>query len=147
LRKSAELEVKVLEPEAPVIMKPVGALIWTELSCWVDASFVIAKAKEIIAPATGLVGDTTTAKHLPDEVQVLADVDPAAGAASIAAPSMPTASTPENARARAKPVVRMAAPSSASTDREGHERIGSPPLPDAPVQWDVWTVLVCLRAW
>ena len=69
LRKSAELGVNLAEPGAPVMTKPAGAEIWTEPSCWVAASLVIVNAKEVVAPAAGLVGDTVTAKHLPDQVQ------------------------------------------------------------------------------
>ena len=41
--------------------KPAGAEIWTEPSCWVAASLVIVNAKEVVAPAAGLAGDTVTA--------------------------------------------------------------------------------------
>jgi hypothetical protein len=61
LRKSAEFGVSLAEPGAPVITKPAGAEIWTEPSCWVAASLVIVNAKEVVAPAAGLAGDTVTA--------------------------------------------------------------------------------------
>src|SRR5260370_5166668 len=102
LRKSAELDVKLADPGALVITKPAGAEIRTAPSCWVDASFVTANAKAALAPAVRLDGDTATAKHLPDAVQVL-EVAPAAGAASTAAPSMPAASTPHDTPATVKP--------------------------------------------
>lgn len=115
LRKSAELDVCLAAPGAPVITKPAGAEIWTEPRCWVVASLVIVNAKEVVAPAAGLAGDTVTAKHLPEEVQVLA-VDPAAGVASIAAASVLAASAPRHIRAIVKPAFRTAAtPPSAKT--------------------------------
>jgi len=109
LRKSAELDVKLADPEAPVITKPAGAEIRTEPSCWVDASFVTANAKAALAPAARPDGDTATAKHLPD-VQVLEDVAPAAGAASTAAPSRPAASIPKATDAMLTPALRTANP-------------------------------------
>jgi hypothetical protein len=71
--------------------------------------------KEVLAPAPAVVDDTVTAKHLVDDVQV--DVDPAAGAASVAAPSRPAASTQQSTRAMmvetGRAALGMAAPSSA----------------------------------
>ena len=111
-RKIAELDVKLAEaeaPEAPVITKPAGAEICTEPSIWVDASFVTVNVNATLAPATALDGDTATAKHLPDAMQVL-EVASAAGAASIAAPSMPAAITPRDTRAMMKPAFGTATP-------------------------------------
>jgi len=122
LMKSAELGVKLFAPGALVITKPAGAVIWAEPSCWVAASLVIVNAKEVVAPAAGLAGDTVTAKHLPDGGQVPAEADPAAGAASVAAARMLAASTPKDSRAIVKPACRTAAPFSAEI--EGHDRVG-----------------------
>src|SRR5262245_29645389 len=110
LRKSAELDVKVPEPEAPVITKPFGAEIGTEPSCWVGASLVMANAKAALEPAAGFAGETVTAKHLPDGRQAPADVAPAAGVASIAATSVLAASTPRETHASVNPGFRTAAP-------------------------------------
>jgi hypothetical protein len=111
LRKSAELDVTRAAPGAPVIAKPAGAEIWAEPSIWVVASLVILNAKEVFAPAVGLDGDTLTAKHLPDAMQVLlVEVDAAAGVASVAAARMPAPSTPRDTRAIVKPAFRTAAP-------------------------------------
>jgi len=93
-----------------VIAKPAGAEICTEPSCWVDASFVITNAKEVFAPAVELDGETVTAKHLPDGGAQLTGC-PAAGAASIATPSMLAASTKKENRATMKPAFGMATPS------------------------------------
>jgi hypothetical protein len=82
-------------------------VICTEPSVWVDASFVIANEKEALPPVE-LGGETTTAKHLPDEGQV--DVCPAAGVASIAAPSMLAASMQKEIRVTMKPAFGMATP-------------------------------------
>src|SRR5690348_5836748 len=120
--KSAELGVKLFDPGAPVMTKPAGAEIWTEPSCWVAASLVTVKAKEVVAPAAGLAGDTVTAKHLPDGGQVPAEADPAAGAASVAAASKLAASTPMDTRPIVKPACRTAAPLSAQI--EEHDRDG-----------------------
>jgi hypothetical protein len=112
LRKSAELEVKLADaeaPEAPVITKPAGAEIRTESSDWVDASFVTVNVKAALASATALDGDTATAKHLPDALQVL-EVAPAEGATSTTAPSTPAASTPKDTRAMLKPGFGTAHP-------------------------------------
>ena len=73
------------------------------------ASFVIANAKEVFAPAVELDGETVTAKHLPDGGAQ--DVCPAAGAASIATPSMLAASAKKENRATMKPAFGMATPS------------------------------------
>src|SRR5215469_7659437 len=113
--KSAELGVKLFAPGAPVITKPAGAEIWAEPSCWVAASLVIVNAKEVVAPAVALAGDTVTAKHLPDGGQVLAEAGPAAGAASVAAASMAAASTPKDTRAIVKQACRTVAPFSAES--------------------------------
>jgi len=111
---NAELDVKLAVPEvteAPVIAKPAGAEICTEPSCWVDASFVITNAKEGFAPAVELDGETVTAKHLPDGGAQLGVCPSAAGAASIATPSMLAASTEKENRATMKPAFGMATPS------------------------------------
>lgn len=108
-RKSAELDVKLDDPEAPVMTKPVGAEICTEPSVCVVASFVTVNAKSVLAPAPGLDDDTATVKHLPDARQAL-EVAPAEGAVSIAAPSMPVASSPTDTRAKMKPAFRTANP-------------------------------------
>jgi hypothetical protein len=107
--KRAELDVKLDDPGALVIAKPAGAVIRTDPSICVDASFVTAKEKVLLAPGAVLDGDTATAKHLPEAMQVL-EVAPAQGAVSIAAPSMPVASTPTDIRAMLKPGFRMANP-------------------------------------
>jgi hypothetical protein len=104
---SAELGVTLVAPGALVITKPARAVICTEPSLWVDASFAIANEKEALPPVE-LGGETTTAKHLPDEGQV--DVCPAAGAASIAAPSMLAASMQKEIRVTIKPAFGMATP-------------------------------------
>jgi hypothetical protein len=114
LRKSAEPGVKLAEPGAPVIVKPAGAVICAEPSCWVDASFVMVNVNEVLAPAAGLAGETATAKHLPDEMHVL-DVDPAAGEMSRAAPSMLAASAPKSTCAATK-TLGTATPSYGSTE-------------------------------
>lgn len=130
LTKSAELDVKLADPGAPVITKPAGTVIWTDPSVWGVASFVTANAKEVLAPAVGLDGDTVTAKHLPDEGHEAKDVDPAADAASIATASTLAASTPKITRATVKPAFRMVTPSSASTDCErARARRQDPALP------------------
>src|SRR5215472_11949398 len=84
------------------------------------ASFWIVNVKELLSPAAVLDGKTgfTAKKHLLDEVQV--DVCPAAGAASMATPSMLAVITEKETRATMKPAFGMATPSPAST--EGHER-------------------------
>src|SRR5215475_11996753 len=100
---SAELDVKQLGAgvqEAPVIMKPARAVIFTEPSVWVDASFVIVNEKKVLPPVE-VGGETVTTKHLPDEGQV--DDCPAAGAANIAAPSMLAVITKKETRATMKP--------------------------------------------
>jgi hypothetical protein len=109
-RKSAELDVWLAEPGALVITKPAGAEIWTEPSCWLGAWLTIVNAKEVVAPAAGLAGDTVTAKHLPHEGQAREEVDPAAGVASVAAASRLAATTPMDTRAIVKPAFRTAAP-------------------------------------
>jgi hypothetical protein len=76
---------------------------------------VIVNAKAVLAPAVGLDGETATAKHLADDGQP--DVCPAAGAASIAAPSMPAASTRKETRVTIKPAFGMVIPSAVSTER------------------------------
>jgi hypothetical protein len=108
-RKSAELDVKLDDPEAPVIAKPAGAEICTEPSVWVDASFVTEKVKVVFAPAEGLDCGTATAKHLPDAMQAL-EVAPAQGAASTAAPSRPAANAPNATRATLKLAFGTTAP-------------------------------------
>ena len=118
MMNSAELDVKLAVPgaggttEAPVIAKPAGAEICTEPSCWVDASFVIVNVKEALAPAAGFDGETVTAKHLPDGGAQ--DVCPAAGVASIAAPTMLAVITKKEIRATMKPAFGMATPSPGS---------------------------------
>jgi hypothetical protein len=99
LRNSAELDVTVPGAEAPVIVKPVGAVISTEPSCWVDVSLVIVNANAVLVPAVGLACDTATAKHLPEEMQGL---DAVAGELSMTAPSVLATSTPTTARAVGK---------------------------------------------
>ena len=108
LRNSAELDVKLAAPGAPVIAKPAGAEICTEPSDWVDASFVIVNAKEVLTPAAGLAGATATAKHLPDGGAQ--DVCPAAGAVSVATPSKLAASTKKETRVTMKPAFGMVTP-------------------------------------
>ena len=120
--KSAEPDVTFIAPGALLITNPAGAEIWAEPSCWVAASLVIVNAKEVVAPAAGLAGDTVTAKHLPDGGQVLAKAGPAAGAASVAAASMLAASTPKDTRAIVNPACRTVAPLPAEI--EGHDRVG-----------------------
>jgi len=122
LMKSAEPDVTFIAPGALLITNPAGAEIWAEPSCWVAASLVIVNAKEVVAPAAGLAGDTVTAKHLPDGGQVLAKAGPAAGAASVAAASMLAASTPKDTRAIVNPACRTVAPLPAEI--EGHDRVG-----------------------
>jgi hypothetical protein len=107
--KSAELDVKLIDPGAPVITKPAGAEICTEPSIWVDASLETVNANATLAPAAGLDDDTATAKHLPDAMHVL-EVAPADGAVSIAVPSKPAASTPIDTRAILKSSVRIDPP-------------------------------------
>lgn len=141
LTKSAEPAVKDAVAgdgtEAPVITKPVGAVIWNEPICWVDASFVTVNVNETVPPAGGADGDTATVKHLPaDEAQT--DVDPAAGAASIAATSMPVAPAARSARALVKTALRMMEPPSASADCRGGDAFGKHALP-------VWTALARAR--
>ena len=65
MRKSAEVDVKLAAPGAPVMTNPLGAVIRTEPSCCVNASFVMVNENEALAPAARLCGDTVTAKHLP----------------------------------------------------------------------------------
>ena len=80
---------------------------------------MIVNVKEVLVPAAGFDGETATAKNTCCyEEQV--DVCPAAGAASIATPSMLAASTKKETRATMKPAFGMATPSPVST--EGHER-------------------------
>lgn len=147
-RNSAELDVKLAVREAPVIAKPAGAEICTEPSCWVDASFVIVNIKEVLAPAAGLDGETATAKHLPDGGAQ--DVCPAAGAASIAIPSMLAASTKKEVRVTIKPAFGTVTPSAVSTER--HERASRIPLCRRPALHsrlstrDIWTALLCVRS-
>jgi len=69
---------------------------------------VIVNAKDVFVPAAVFDGETVTAKHLPDEGQV--DVQAAAGAASIATPSMLAASTKNETLATMKPAFGMATP-------------------------------------
>jgi hypothetical protein len=65
--------------------------------------------KEVLTPAAGLDGETDTAKkHLVVEEQPA--VDPDAGAASIATPSMLAASTKKETRVTMKPAFGMATP-------------------------------------
>jgi hypothetical protein len=107
--KRAELDVKLDDPGALVIAKPAGAVIRTDPSICVDASFVTVKEKVLLAPGAVLDGDTAIAKHLPDAMHVL-EVAPAAGAVSIAAASMPAARTPKDTRAMFKPAFRTETP-------------------------------------
>lgn len=94
--------------EAPVTTNDVGAVIWNEPICWVDASFVTVNMKETVPPAGGVNGDTVTAKHLPaDEPQL--DFCAAAGAASMATPSMLVAPAAKSPRAMVRTGLRMAA--------------------------------------
>ena len=75
---------------------------------------MIVNVKEVLVPAVGLDGETATAKkHLVVEEQV--DGCPAAGAASIATPSMLAAMTKKETRATIKPAFDMATPSPVST--------------------------------
>jgi hypothetical protein len=101
---SAELDVKLVAPGALVIVKPASAVICTEPSICIESSFVIVNEKEACPPVE-LGCETATAKHLPEQV----DVCPAAGAASIAAPTMLAASTKKEARV-AKPAFGMVTP-------------------------------------
>ena len=131
---SAELDVT--QPgrgvhEAPVIMKPARAVILTEPSVCIESSFVIVNEKEA-CPLVALGGETATEKHLPEHV----DVCPAAGAASIAAPSMLAASTKKETRVAMKPAFGMATTSPASTkDRStpAGARQQDPALPEDPL--------------
>jgi len=107
---SAELDVKLVAPGALVIVKPASAVILTEPSVCIESSFVIVNEKEACPPVE-LGGETATAKHLPEQV----DVCPAAGAASIAAPIMLAASTKKETRVTMKPAFGMATTSPAST--------------------------------
>jgi hypothetical protein len=106
---------------------------------------VILNVKEVLAPAGGLDGETATAKHLADDGQV--DVCPAAGDASIAAPSM-LAATKKEIRPTLKPDRGMVTPSPGSTNE--HEPSQNPALPEDPamhshVHWGCWTVQLCIR--
>src|SRR5215472_7921450 len=140
--KSAEPDVTFIAPGALVITNPAGAEIWAEPSCWVAASLVILKANEVVAPAAGLVGDTVTAKHLPDGGQVPAEAGPAAGAASVAAASMAAASTPKDTRAIVKPACRTVAPFSA----ESRGMTASANPPDSLVRWVCMDGAPCRRS-
>jgi len=73
------------------------------------ASFVIVNSNDGLDPAAGADGETVTAKHLPDGGAQL-DGSPAAGAASIATPSMLAASTKKENRAALNPAFGMATP-------------------------------------
>src|SRR6516162_4460188 len=81
--------------------------------------------KEVIAPAVGLDGETDTAKKHLVVVEQVSDC-PAAGAASMATPSMLAVSTKKATRATMKPAFGMVTPSPVST--EGHERASKIPL-------------------
>jgi len=103
--------------------------------------------KEVLVPAARLDGETTTAKHLPDEGH--ADVEPTAGDASIAAPSMLATSPKKEIRATLKPALSMVAPSPGSTNE--HEPLQNPALPEDPAMHshmstgNVWTVQLRIR--
>jgi hypothetical protein len=89
---------------------------------------VIMNMKEVLVPAARLDGETTTAKHLPDEGH--ADVEPTAGDASIPAPSMLATSPKKQIRATLKPALAMVTPSPGSTSE--HEPLQNPALPEDP---------------
>jgi len=110
---------------------------------------LIVNAKEVLVPAAGLDGETVPAKkHLLVEEQV--DVCPAAGAASIAIPSMLAASTKKEIRVTIKPAFGMVTSSAVSTER--HERASRIPLGRRPALHshlstrDIWTALLCVRS-
>jgi hypothetical protein len=89
---------------------------------------LIVTAKEVLTPAAGLDGETDTAKkHLLVEEQV--DVCPAAGAASIATPSMLAASTNNEIRVTVKPAFGMVNPLSC-INRAARARQQDPALPE-----------------
>ena len=108
---------------------------------------MILNVKEVLAPAVELDGETATAKHLADEGQV--DVCPAAGDASITAPSMLPANTKKEIRATLKRARGMVTPSPGSTNE--HEPLQNPALPEDPAMHshmstgNVWTVQLRIR--
>jgi hypothetical protein len=121
------LTVPDKDPEPGFDLMATVTTAFEPVTSWPDASTTStltgppweAKAEVITAPAAVPAGSApfTNASEQdpapdpsPDPVHVLVDVDPAAGTASIATPSMLAASTPRNIRPTLKPALYMRPP-------------------------------------